>query len=390
MLSDLKFAFRSLVKTTGAIVTPLHSKIDLARGSWFLSALSVILLCSAAAAAAASAQAPGIAGSWRGTLSAGTKLHLELHVSKNSGGKYLGELISLDQQNAKVPVEKIEMAGKAVHFSLPSIRGTFDGFLNASGSKIQGEWTAQGGKPLPLSFVREGTTGALAHEYPFGLPLEASIPVTPVPFKAEGKMNFAYELHLTNVGPDELQSQRIEVVSGTTVLAVFEGPTLDKILQELGNRNGGNGTLDSGIVNIARLWFSVPAGTPIPSSLTHRIVVDGQVIETNPSAVSNAQPVVIGPPLHGSGWQALNGPGLDSGHWATIISTDGVVHFPDRFAIDWISVGADGRSFTGDPGENRNYHAYGQPVLAVAAGVVVATTDGVPENPPGTHAVKIT
>ena len=350
--------------------------------------LSTILFCSALAVTPASASDVG--GSWHGTLNAGTKLHLELHISKSPDGAYRGELVSIDQQNARVPIEKMEMVGRAIHFSLPSIRGVFDGFLDAAESRIQGEWTAQGGQPLPLSFVRSETADKPPHEYAFGLPFEARVAIAPIPFNASGKVTFAYELHLTNAGPDALQLQRIEAVAGETVLAVFEGTTLDKILQELGNRNGGNGTLDPGVRNIVRLWFSVPAGTPTPKALSHYISADGQVLRTSPIAISSAPPVAISPPLRGSDWKALNGPGPESGHWATIISTGGVVRFPDRFAIDWIRVGVDGRSFVGDAQENKHYLAYGQPVLAVADGIVSATTDNVPENVPGAHAVKIT
>jgi len=56
-----------------------------------------------------------------------------------------------------------------------------------------------------------------------------------------------------------------------------------------------------------------------------------------------------------------------------------------RFAIDWLKLGADGRSFDRDRSLNKNFHAYGAETLAVADATVIATKDGIPENVPSPH-----
>ena len=63
-----------------------------------------------------------------------------------------------------------------------------------------------------------------------------------------------------------------------------------------------------------------------------------------------------------------------------------------RFAIDWLQVGPNGRPVEGDEKANEAYSGYGNEVLAVADGVVAATKDGIPENIPGltSRAVPIT
>lgn len=57
--------------------------------------------------------------------------------------------------------------------------------------------------------------------------------------------------------------------------------------------------------------------------------------------------------------------------------------YPDqRFAYDLLIV-EDGRSFSGEGTANEDYHCFGVPILAPAAGTVVAAGDGVPDNVPG-------
>jgi Peptidase family M23 len=53
-----------------------------------------------------------------------------------------------------------------------------------------------------------------------------------------------------------------------------------------------------------------------------------------------------------------------------------------RFAYDFV-VEKGGSTHAGDGSRNSDYYAYGQPVLAPAAGRVVVAVDGVPENEPG-------
>jgi hypothetical protein len=100
--------------------------------------------------------------------------------------------------------------------------------------------------------------------------------------------------------------------------------------------------------------------------------------------------VVIAPPLRGSVWMAANGPSASTGHRRAMIAIDGAPHIAQRFAIDYLKVNAQGRSFVGDSSKNSSYIAYGNDALAVADGRVVAMKDGIPENVPGSRAVPIT
>jgi murein DD-endopeptidase MepM/ murein hydrolase activator NlpD len=48
-----------------------------------------------------------------------------------------------------------------------------------------------------------------------------------------------------------------------------------------------------------------------------------------------------------------------------------------RYAYDFVVVGNDGRTYTGDPKQPQRYLAFGQPILAAGDGVVVEVLDGI-------------
>jgi hypothetical protein len=70
-------------------------------------------------------------------------------------------------------------------------------------------------------------------------------------------------------------------------------------------------------------------------------------------------------------WYDGAGPSLHSHHrWAV----------PQEFAHDFMRLGADGLSYSGEGKSFTDYYAYGQPVLAAADGQVVAVLDGEQED----------
>jgi murein DD-endopeptidase MepM/ murein hydrolase activator NlpD len=75
-----------------------------------------------------------------------------------------------------------------------------------------------------------------------------------------------------------------------------------------------------------------------------------------------------------------------------MLPVNGQPHIGQRYAIDWIQLGDDGASFTGDKSKNSSYHAWDQEIHAVADGKIVEVKDGIPENVPnsGKIAVPIT
>lgn len=61
---------------------------------------------------------------------------------------------------------------------------------------------------------------------------------------------------------------------------------------------------------------------------------------------------------------------------------NGNARIAQRLAIDWIKLGPGGRLAHDDRSRNENWHGYGEEVLAVADGTVIATKDGIPDNVP--------
>ncbi len=95
--------------------------------------------------------------------------------------------------------------------------------------------------------------------------------------------------------------------------------------------------------------------------------------------------MVLGPPLTGKGWVALNGCcGVDGAHRATSLPVNGEIHFAQRFAIDWMQLNADGRFSKGSGKDVKDYADYGAKVIAVADGTVVETLTNLNDQVVGT------
>jgi uncharacterized protein (TIGR03435 family) len=96
-------------------------------------------------------KAPGLAGTWQGTLHAGRDLRTVVKITKDDGG-YKAVFYSIDQGGDGLPVTKTTLDGSEVKMTLTMINGSYDGKLSADGNAINGTWTQ--GQPLPLNFAR--------------------------------------------------------------------------------------------------------------------------------------------------------------------------------------------------------------------------------------------
>ena len=234
------------------------------------------------------------------------------------------------------------------------------------------------------------------------LPLDVRVPQPPAPFHADGQTHLVYEINLSNLGANECVLDRVVVMpaGGDKPLATYEGQkTIDALarpgMPEL--RGPAKLAIGAGQRAVLYVWVSLAPGAEVPSTLSHRITVRvGEArrefsIDAARIALERA-PKTIAPPLRGGGWLAGNGPSNTSGHRRGVIPIDGQARIPQRFAIDWVQLRPDGTTHEGDPKDNHNYRAYGQPVYAVADATVSAVKDGIPENVPGaaSRAVPIT
>ncbi|MFN8579519.1 MAG: M23 family metallopeptidase [Gemmatimonadaceae bacterium] len=232
---------------------------------------------------------------------------------------------------------------------------------------------------------------------------DVRVPVTPTPVQAEGASHLAYELHVTNMGTKERAITGLEVMTqvGGTTLLKLDSAEIRKASRLLGGTPQSNGaTLAAGRQTVLFVWVDLPAGTR-PTLLVHRFIVsppDSATASRRDTLDGYRVPVrttpapVLGAPFSGGPWVAGNGPGNTSGHRRTIVPIEGEGRIGQRFATDWILLGADGQAFHGDSTKNANWYGYGTPVTAVADGFVSEVKDGIIENTPlsPTMAVPIT
>jgi murein DD-endopeptidase MepM/ murein hydrolase activator NlpD len=265
--------------------------------------------------------------------------------------------------------------------------------------------------PLPAATAAEATppNRQAAARGPIDLPVEMMVPIAPAPVRGDGKTHLAYELHLTNFAPSELTLSRLEVMgSNDQVLAEYEGTELSGRLARPGApQSVEKQRLAGGMRAVVYLWLTLDSPSAVPSMLSHRLTAkinapsggaDGQASEIEIKGkgaeikLQTNQPLVLSPPLRGAGWLAANGPSNTSGHRRALIPVGGRAHIAQRFAIDWVQLREDGKTWAGDQLKNESYRCYGAEALAVADAAVVATKDGIPENIPGptSRAVPIT
>jgi murein DD-endopeptidase MepM/ murein hydrolase activator NlpD len=237
--------------------------------------------------------------------------------------------------------------------------------------------------------------GPGAAALPQGLPVDVTVPMIPTPVESEGVRHLLYELHLTNLGREPLALKSLDVVDepGGQALATYSGEALARLVARPGVAPPPKDrlTIGGGLRAVVFLDVALAASVAPPHRLAHRLTFEPAVtVNQQPETTliaaeirpATTRPVVLGPPLAGGCWIASHGLSNASSHRRTLLAVDGRATISQRFAIDWIRVGADGQAFRGDPARNANWTPYGAEVLAVADARVVATQDGVAENDP--------
>src|SRR6185503_14982363 len=228
------------------------------------------------------------------------------------------------------------------------------------------------------------------------LPIEIAVPTAPIPVRGAGSTHLFYELHLTNFRNTPVELTRIEVLAGNDTsgtLAIYSGQEVASRLF----RPGSPPTLPDkhviagGMRAIVMLQLTIEGNRPVPSQLRHRLTFSVQTPGAPPVeqtmdlprvTVGSQQPLVIDPPLRGGDWLAANGPSNTAGHRRALLVVNGTPRIAQRLAIDWIKLGPGGRVAHDDRARNENWFGYGEEVMAVADGTVIATKDGIPENVP--------
>src|SRR5208282_3162993 len=229
-------------------------------------------------------------------------------------------------------------------------------------------------------------------------------PGTPQVFMGDGKTHVVYELLLVNFTEKTIRinslglagtSQAVPPVTGS-IKPLWSRAQLKSMFSSVAGhyltpQDPVLKPAESGVIflflddwnleqwdNVVSITAEGSSGSPQNVSITVRM------------GTSQSKPIVIGSPLRGKNWWTPNGPANDSIHRRTMIALGRHFGLPERFAVDWIQLGADGESFSGNESDNKSYHAYDADILAVADGRIVSVRDGIPENTPRSAKMAVT
>jgi murein DD-endopeptidase len=248
-------------------------------------------------------------------------------------------------------------------------------------------------------------TGSQSLHISLPVPVDVEIPIPPTPVKADGKWWLVYELHVTNFHTNNVELVRIEVLKdgAKKPIATYTDEELSRrlaaatsIRRKLPSDPSDPRVIGRAMRAVMYLLITVEREADVPAALHHRLFFksdsaagnSAEVVEGAPVTVNRKAPLVLSPPLRGEGWVAANGFSNDDGsHRRSIVVIGGKARIPQRFAIDWFRIDADGRFYHSAGATNANWLfnnvnwlCYGAEVLAVANAVVAEVRDGEPEN----------
>jgi hypothetical protein len=234
------------------------------------------------------------------------------------------------------------------------------------------------GCPLVAIFCAQPESIPPKPEVP--IPLQVSITTPPIIFRGDGQSRLCYEIYITNLSAEGWAVRSINVQSdGGNHLLSVDTKDLSGVLRHPARKPdekvGAAEEIAPGESVIAYMWINLSNDEPVPTRLRHVFAVKkaGEDAERELDAPTTAvinKETEIASPLRGNNWVAGNGPSNTSAHRRTFIVIDGTPHIAQRYAIDWVQIGDDNKTYRGDAKDNHSYHCFGVDALTVADGVV--------------------
>ncbi|MGB3229820.1 MAG: M23 family metallopeptidase [Mycobacterium sp.] len=232
-------------------------------------------------------------------------------------------------------------------------------------------------------------------------PLVAQVLAAPIPVPGtDGKVHVAYELQLTNALAQDVTVTSVDVRAGNRTLLSMPGDRLAYWTRIIGTPTP---TTTIGAGQSAFVWLDVALAPDevVPDQLTHAVGISvpqpmpplfeaAMTENVAPVTVAKREPVVLSPPLAGPNWLNANSCCDMTPHRTALNPIDGQIWAAERFAIDYLQLGPDGRISTGEPTDVNSYPYFGADILAVGDGPVVSTLDGLAEQVPGTAPTGLT
>jgi murein DD-endopeptidase MepM/ murein hydrolase activator NlpD len=223
--------------------------------------------------------------------------------------------------------------------------------------------------------------------------LNITVPVAPIPVPSRNGINLAYELELVPAAGQVPVVDNVEVLDPATgnVLYTADGTVLATLYHPASVPPPTPAELQNGTAKLAlpriSLWFVVSPDA-VPDRLTHRLTLNRTASGLLPVIITGGEvtvrkdlaPVVIGPPMHGAGWMAMETTSPFTHHFSAQITLNSVTRVPQRYAQDWVFLDpVTGQAASGNATLARNYYGFGKEIYAVANGTVVEASDGLPD-----------
>lgn len=225
------------------------------------------------------------------------------------------------------------------------------------------------------------------------LPVNVSVPFPPVPVPSQDGVNLAYELELSPAGDTAFVPEKVEVLNPATgkILFTADGALLSALYHPAAIPPPTPAELQAGTGKVPQprisIWFVVSPDA-VPDRLSHRLILNRSAAGLPPLTINGGDvevrkglaPVVIGSPMQGPGWLAIETTSPMTHHFSAQITMNGVTRVPQRYAQDWILLDpVTGQAAAGNASLARNYYGFGREIHAVADGTVMDTGDGLPD-----------
>ena len=224
--------------------------------------------------------------------------------------------------------------------------------------------------------------------------LNMTVPFPPIPVPSNGTVNLAYELETSRFVEKGWTLVKAEVLDKRTgeVLQSLEGDALKQKYHPASNLTPQELKGLTRNISLPRIsfWLRLDASKKIPQVLLHRLTFTASSGNISPIVLTGgetrvlfeAKPMVLGPPLKGDGWLAVETTQGYTHHFLSQFTYNGVTRVPERFAQDWLLFNTTKGDFAyGDGKKNAEWYGYGKEIIAVADGTVVKVRDGIPDNP---------
>jgi hypothetical protein len=230
-------------------------------------------------------------------------------------------------------------------------------------------------------------------------PLLLAVHDAPVPFTgSDGRTHLVYELWMTNFSSADARLDKVEVLSGNTVIETLDADAIKTRLQPAGVRLS-TPTLSKSTQALLFLHVTLASGSVVPARLSHRVTTyfaaappgHQEIVETGgATAVDHRTVARIAPPLSGERYISADSCCDATRHTRAALPINGRVWLAQRYAVDWEQLDTTNHIYTGASEKPESYTIFGKQVLAVADATVESVVDGQPEQIPGHYPIGIT